>query len=140
IVREGVAETPGVSEDGGGDAEANHIGQGIELHAELGVGAGHARDAPVHGIKENGDADGFCGVIETFGAADPGSNGGVVTAKKVGQGEHARDKKDAAAQTGPAALAFLKRYLVLFALTHGSSNQRPTATEYYAPRPEFSLF
>src|SRR5262249_30176261 len=65
---------------------------------------------------------------------------GVVTAKKVGHGEHARDEKDASAQTGPAALAFLKRYLVLFLVTHESSNQWPTATEYYAPRPEFSFF
>jgi hypothetical protein len=74
------AVAPGVSENGRGDAKTYDIGQRIELHAEFRVGAGHARDAPVQRVEQNGNTDGFCGVIEILAAAHERGDRSVVAA------------------------------------------------------------
>src|SRR5260370_27106503 len=68
------AHAPGVGHERRGDTEANDVGEGVELHTELGSGAGHAGDATVEGIEENGEADGFSRAIELVCASHVGVN------------------------------------------------------------------
>lgn len=50
-------DAPGEGEDAGGDAEADDVGEGVELAAEIGDGVGHAGDAAVESVDEDGDAN-----------------------------------------------------------------------------------
>ena len=45
------------------DAEADHVGERIHFAAEIADGVGHARDAAVQAIQEDGDADGILAAV-----------------------------------------------------------------------------
>jgi len=99
------ADSPGKRENGGRDAKANDVGERVELHAEFGVGAGHAGDATVERIENDSDADGFGRVVEVLGSAHQGSDDGVVSAKKIRGSHHCGKQEDAAAESGLDACA-----------------------------------
>ena len=60
-------ESPEPGENAGSDAEGDHVGQRIELLAEVAGGVGEARDGSVHAVKENRKADGEGRMIEVDG-------------------------------------------------------------------------
>src|SRR5580704_18155184 len=96
------AVAPGVGKNGWGDAEADDIGERIELHAKFGVGAGQASDTAIERVKENGQANRFRGVIEVFASTNQRSHGGVIAAEEIGDGKQAGQKKNAAPELGIA--------------------------------------
>src|SRR5215470_18758407 len=63
------ANAPGKSQYGRRNTEAYYVGERVELHSKLGVGAGHAGDAAVERIKNNGDADGLGSMVEIISGA-----------------------------------------------------------------------
>src|SRR5260221_4421552 len=76
------AHAPGVGHERRGDAEADDVGEGVELHAEFGGSAGHAGDAAVERIEEDGEADGFGVAIEFIRAATEGGTTAVEPQEK----------------------------------------------------------
>src|SRR5258708_6756642 len=57
-------ERPLVDENGGRDAEGDHVGEAVELDAELALRLGHAGDAAVEGVEEVAEEDGDGGSVE----------------------------------------------------------------------------
>src|SRR6202034_4572327 len=56
------AKSPGVSEDAGGDAEGDDVGERVELLAEFALGIGKAGNTAVEGVEGDGETDGDSGV------------------------------------------------------------------------------
>ena len=48
----------------GGHAEGNDVGQGIEFAPEFAGGVGHAGDAAIKPVQDEGEADGFGGHLK----------------------------------------------------------------------------
>ena len=102
------AESPHPGEHGGGHAEGDDVGQRVQLAAEVAGGAGHARDAPVEHVEDDGEADGAGGKVEVPGLRHRALHGlgdRKVAEGHVGGGEQRRQQVHAAAQ----ALAALGR-------------------------------
>ncbi len=112
------AHAPGVGHERRGDAEADDVGEGVELDAEFGGSAGHAGHAAVQRIKEDCEADGFGGAIEFFRTAHEGGDHGVVAAEQIRHREHAGQQKNAAAQFCAAQPAFLEGNFLLLEFSH----------------------
>ena len=66
-----LGKLPVVNNQRGGDAEADHIGQAVELFAERALAVGPAGDAAVHAVEQHGDEHGDGGVFRN-GRAWPG--------------------------------------------------------------------
>src|SRR6202022_2207765 len=107
-----------VSHERRGDAEADDVGEGVELHAEFGGGAGHAGDAAVERIEEDGEADSFGRAIKLIGAPHEASDHGVIPAEEIRHGEHAGKEKNAAAKLCAAETPFLERNFLLLEFSH----------------------
>ena len=73
--------------------------KGIELFAELAVGAHGARDAPVERIEHDREADGDRRVVEIGDTAVESREDRVIAAEKVRDREHAGQEIDAAAKS-----------------------------------------
>jgi hypothetical protein len=58
------AEPPHPREHRRRHAEGDHVGERVQLLAELAGGVGEACDQPIHEVEYHGDADGFGGIIE----------------------------------------------------------------------------
>ena len=88
-------ESPRERQNGRRETERNHIGQRVELEAELARGAGHARNPAVEHVQHDGDADeGRRGrELAAHRIHDAG-----VAAEHVRHREHAWQQVDAAAQ------------------------------------------
>ena len=75
------AEAPDIGKHAGRDAEGDDVGERVELLAEVAGGVGHAGDAAVDAIEEDGEADGERGAVEVRrvgrGALDALRNGVV---------------------------------------------------------------
>src|SRR5271155_2764415 len=108
------ANSPGVGEKCGGDAETHHVGERIEFPAEGAFGFHGAGDAAVHGVEKIGDADGACGVIEIGDFSVEGRQNRVIAAKHVSDGAGAGQNVNTTAQTMTAELTAW-----LFFLTDG---------------------
>src|ERR1700693_3985331 len=59
-----ILEAPGEGQEARSDAKGDHVGQRIELLAEVAGGFGHARNAPIQSVKRDGEADGQGGIVE----------------------------------------------------------------------------
>src|SRR5215472_11677346 len=113
------ADAPGKGENGRRYAKADDVGQRVELHAEFGVGAGHAGDATVERVENDGDSDGLGGVVEVLGSSHQRSDHRVVSAKQIRGSHHRGKKEDAAAQPGlDACAAPFEGDLVLIDVSH----------------------
>lgn len=87
----------------GGDAEADGVGKGVHLDAELGLGVREPGDAAVHAVKKHGKEDGDGGGVEV---AVHGGDDAVEGGEERGSGECVRKNVDALAfDRAEAALA-----------------------------------
>ena len=92
------ADAPRIGEKRGRHAEADDVGERVELFAEFAIGAHGARHASVQRIENDGDADGARGVVKIRGPAFESGQNGVIAAKQVCYGKDTREDIDAAAQ------------------------------------------
>jgi hypothetical protein len=58
---------PRVSQNGGGNAETDDVGEGIQFAAEVAGGIRHARNAAVETIQNGGESDAKRGKLEALG-------------------------------------------------------------------------
>ena len=77
-----ILERPLVHDQRGCRAEADHVGEAVELLAEFGLGMRHARDAAIHAIEHHGVKNEHRGLLE---AAVHALHDGVKRAKQRGQ-------------------------------------------------------
>ena len=63
---QGRAIAPGVSHDCGGDTKGHDIGDRIELDADFRSRLGHARNASVERVADDGETDGPRRAVEIF--------------------------------------------------------------------------
>jgi hypothetical protein len=98
----GELHAPHKGENGRRDAEADHVCQRIEFAAELAGGVGHAGDAAIESVEDEGEADGLGGNIEIGGSlagvrredqrALDGAQNAEIAKEDVGGGEERRQR------------------------------------------------
>ena len=68
-------ERPLVDEQRGGRPERDHVGEAVELHPEVGLGARHPGHPAVEHVEEDGEEDGQRRPVELLGRGVPGGQG-----------------------------------------------------------------
>src|SRR5215510_9540241 len=82
-----------VQHEGGSHAEGHHVGQRVELHAELGGSPGEARHLAVENVQDHAHEHRYRALDE---ARLGGQHDGEKTTEQIGSGEQAREEEDAA--------------------------------------------
>ena len=131
-------KSPDEGQQAGRHAEGDHVGQRIQLPAEIAGGVGHARDAPVERVEGNGEKDRDRRPVQmALRVAADGVNGlgdGKVAGGNVSGGEYRRQQKHAAAQAG-MRFAFDPRRIKggSCALSRRCGMQRPARSRRLSP-------
>src|SRR6266508_3529689 len=87
------AAAAGIGQEGGSDAERDHVRQAVELRPEFAGGAGHARDAAVQDVEQDRPED-------------QGRRLGVLLVKRPHDGPESKEqvaRREQAGQDGGAA-------------------------------------
>ena len=116
-------QRPFVDEDGGGDAEGDHVREAVELDAEVALRLGHARDPAVERVEEVPEEDGDGRPIEVVpGVLAGGEHDRIDAAENAAHREQAGQDDHQPAQIGAPAAAPLGnsfRHRRRDASTHG---------------------
>ena len=95
-------QRPLVDQDGGGDAERDHIGQRVELDAEVALRPRQPRHPAVEGVEEAAEEDGHRRAVEVVAGGFAGrERDRVNAAKDAADGEEVRQNEHQLAQVGP---------------------------------------
>src|ERR1700730_19064340 len=116
-----VANPPRISEQRRSDPKADHVGERIELLAELRVRPGQPRHSAVERIKQDRQANGFRCVVERIGllnGAEQRGYAGIVAAQQVAHSEQAGNQKNSAAKLRIPDPRYAGRKLGLFGVRH----------------------
>ena len=101
-------DLPEQAEHGGGDAESDDIGEGVELAAKVGLGVGHSGDASVEGVERDGKKDREGGAVEvavvSCNALHALSDGVEASGDVAGGEEGGKDEHAAAGTTAGGAV------------------------------------
>src|SRR5262249_33061945 len=103
-----VLQHPDVGDQAGRGAERDHVGDAVELRAELALRVGPARDAPVHAVEDQGDEDRD---RADFEALVHRLHDGEEAAEQHAGGEEVRQQVDAA--PAQAAEPGVRRHVVV---------------------------
>src|SRR6266540_1358688 len=91
----GVRQGEGVEDEGGGDAEGHHVGERVELDAELGGRPGQPGHLAVEDVQDHAHEDRHRRLHEARLGRE---HDGEKAAKEIGGGEETGEQKDAAAR------------------------------------------
>src|SRR5205823_10273297 len=100
-------------------SKTHHVGERIKLHAEIRIRLQEPRQPAVQRIKQNRQANRFCGAVKILSPAYQRRHNRVVATEQISHCEEARDEKDAPTPQFLIPVApFLERDLVLFCFEH----------------------
>ena len=133
------AHSPGVGQNRRRNSKADHVRQGIELLAELGIGVSDSRNETVECVEDNSETDCSRRIIQIYDAALHRRQHGIKPAQQIADGKGAGQQVNAAPQPMIARLDESEFLLVRFFHRHRASTLTPPATCWPGRRHNFGI-